>query len=48
MNCKTNDAAKSVCELMQEVRKLWQKRAEIEKENDFLKKDMPIKSFRTF
>ena len=36
--CQTNDAEKSQLELMEEVRKLRQEKAELEKENDFLKK----------
>ena len=36
--CQTNDEAKSQLELMEEVRKLRQEKAELEKENDFLKK----------
>ena len=35
--CQTNDAEKSQLELMEEVRKLRQEKAELEKENDFLK-----------
>lgn len=36
--CQTNDAEKSQLELMEEVRKLRQEKAELEKENLFLKK----------
>ena len=36
--CQTNDAEKSQLELMEEVRKLRQEKAELEKDNDFLKK----------
>ena len=36
--CQTDDDAKSQLELMEEVRKLRQEKAELEKENDFLKK----------
>lgn len=36
--CQTNDAEKSQLELMEEVRKLRQENAELEKENKFLKK----------
>ncbi len=36
--CQTNDEEKSQLELMEEVRKLRQEKAELEKENDFLKK----------
>lgn len=36
--CQTNDAEKSQRELMEEVRKLRQEKAELEKENLFLKK----------
>ncbi len=36
--CQTNDAEKSQLELMEEIRKLRQQKAELEKENHFLKK----------
>lgn len=36
--CQTNDSEKSQLELMKEVRKLRQEKAELEKENLFLKK----------
>ncbi len=36
--CQANEKEKSQLELMEEVRKLRQERAELEKENDFLKK----------
>ena len=36
--CQTNDSEKSQLELMEEVRKLRQEKAELEKENLFLKK----------
>ena len=36
--CQTDDEAKSQLELMEEVRKLRKEKAELEKENDFLKK----------
>ena len=36
--CQTNETEKSQLELMEEVRKLRQEKAELEKENDFLKK----------
>ncbi len=36
--CQTDDDAKSQLELMEEVRKLRLEKAELEKENDFLKK----------
>ncbi|XHU95112.1 hypothetical protein STRR_06410 [Streptococcus thermophilus] len=36
--CQTNNKEKSQLELMEEVRKLRQEKAELEKENDFLKK----------
>ncbi len=36
--CQTNDTEKSQLELMEEVRKLRQEKAELEKENNFLKK----------
>lgn len=36
--CQTNDSEKSQLELMEEVRKLRQEKAELEKENNFLKK----------
>jgi transposase len=36
--CQTDDEAKTQLELMEEVRKLRQEKAELEKENDFLKK----------
>lgn len=36
--CQTNDEEKTQLELMEEVRKLRQEKAELEKENDFLKK----------
>lgn len=36
--CQNNDEAKSEYDLMQEIRKLRQKKAELEKENTFLKK----------
>ena len=36
--CQTNDTEKSQLELMEEVRKLRQEKAELEKENLFLKK----------
>ena len=36
--CQTNEKEKSQLELMEEVRKLRQEKAELEKENDFLKK----------
>ena len=36
--CQTNDFEKSQLELMEEVRKLRQEKAELEKENLFLKK----------
>ena len=36
--CQTSDEEKSQLELMEEVRKLRQEKAELEKENDFLKK----------
>lgn len=36
--CQTNDEAKTELELLEEVRKLRQQKAELEKENDFLKK----------
>ena len=36
--CQTNDAETSQLELMEEVRTLRQEKAELEKENDFLKK----------
>ena len=36
--CQTNDEAKSELELLEEVRKLRKEKAELEKENDFLKK----------
>ena len=36
--CQTNDEEKSQLELMEEVRKLRLEKAELEKENDFLKK----------
>lgn len=36
--CQTNDEAKSELELLEEVRKLRLEKAELEKENDFLKK----------
>lgn len=36
--CQSNDEAKTQLELMEEVRKLRQEKAELEKENDFLKK----------
>lgn len=36
--CQTDDDAKSQLELMEEVRRLRQEKAELEKENDFLKK----------
>ena len=36
--CQTNEKEKSQLELMEEVRKLHQEKAELEKENDFLKK----------
>ena len=36
--CQTNDEEKSQLELMEEVRRLRQEKAALEKENDFLKK----------
>ena len=36
--CQTNDEAKSELELLEEIRSLRQEKAELEKENDFLKK----------
>lgn len=36
--CQTNDEAKSELELLEEVRRLRLEKAELEKENDFLKK----------
>ena len=36
--CQHNDEAKSEYDLMQEIRKLRQEKAELEKENNFLKK----------
>ena len=36
--CQTNDEAKSELELLEEVRKLRKQKAELEKENEFLKK----------
>ena len=36
--CQTNDEEKSQLELMEEVRRLRMEKAELEKENDFLKK----------
>ena len=36
--CQTNNKEQSQLELMEEVRKLRQEKAELEKENDFLKK----------
>ncbi len=36
--CQSNDEAKTQLELMEEVRKLRQEKAELEKEKDFLKK----------
>ena len=36
--CQTNDEEKSQLELMEEVRKLRKEKAELEKENNFLKK----------
>ncbi len=36
--CQTNDEEKSQLELMEEVRRLRRENAELEKENDFLKK----------
>ncbi len=36
--CQTKEKEKSQLELMEEVRKLCQEKAELEKENDFLKK----------
>ena len=36
--CQTNDEAKSQLELMEEIHRLRQEKAELEKENDFLKK----------
>ena len=36
--CQTNDEAKSELELLEEIRKLRLEKAELEKENDFLKK----------
>ena len=36
--CQTNDEAKSELELLEEVRKLRLEKAELEKENQFLKK----------
>lgn len=36
--CQTNDAEKSQLELMEEIRRLRQEKAELEKENLFLKK----------
>ena len=36
--CQSNDKAKTQLELMEEVRKLRQEKAELEKENDFFKK----------
>jgi transposase len=36
--CQTNDEAKTQLELMEELRKLRHEKAELEKENDFLKK----------
>ncbi len=35
--CQNDDEAKTQLELMEEVRKLRQEKAELEKENDFLK-----------
>ena len=36
--CQSNDEDKTQLELMEEIRKLRQEKAELEKENDFLKK----------
>lgn len=36
--CQHNDEAKSEYDLMQEIRRLRQEKAELEKENNFLKK----------
>ena len=36
--CQTNDEAKSELKLLEEVRKLRKEKADLEKENDFLKK----------
>ena len=36
--CQTNDEAKSELELLEEIRQLRREKAELEKENDFLKK----------
>lgn len=36
--CQSNDTERSQLELMEEVRKLCQEKAELEKENHFLKK----------
>ena len=36
--CQINDEAKSELELLEEVRRLWQENAELEKENNFIKK----------
>ena len=36
--CQTNDEEKSQLELMEEVRRLRMEKAELEKENEFLKK----------
>ena len=36
--CQTNDEEKTKLELMEEIRRLRQKQAELEKENRFLKK----------
>ena len=36
--CQSDNEAKTQLELMEEVRKLRQEKAELEKENDFLKK----------